>query len=129
VIAAQHGVDIVPIYVFGTHEAMPPGQNWPKRKRGRLFSRRHKVEVRFGAPVRCDDPAQRREAMAAVQEFWDRNGLPAEPAEQPVSHDVLLIHKTLAMHEAATGALPAPRFDRILQPAPEPGPDRSTTAA
>ena len=51
VIAAQHGIDIVPIYVDGTHEAMPPGQNWPKRRPGRLFSRRHKVEVRFGEPI------------------------------------------------------------------------------
>ena len=25
VIAAQHGIDIVPIYVDGTHDAMPPG--------------------------------------------------------------------------------------------------------
>ena len=31
VIAANHDVDIVPIYLSGTHEAMPPGQNWPRR--------------------------------------------------------------------------------------------------
>ena len=55
VIAAQHGVDIVPIYVNGTHDAMPPGQNWPKRRPGRCFSRRHKVEVRFGDPIRPRD--------------------------------------------------------------------------
>lgn len=125
VIAAQHGIDIVPIYVSGTHDAMPPGQNWPKRRPARLISRRHKVEVRFGAPVGCDDPALRREAMAEVQEYWDRKGLPAEPAAPPVVHDVLLIHKALALHEAATGEPAAPRFDHIRRP----GPDRSTTAA
>src|SRR4051795_2723215 len=47
-LASQHGLSIVPIYVTGTHEAMPPGQSWPKRG---LFSRRHRVEVRFGEPI------------------------------------------------------------------------------
>ena len=51
VIAAQHGIPIVPIHVRGTHDAMPPGQNWPKRKPGRFFSRRHQIEVRFGQPI------------------------------------------------------------------------------
>ena len=32
-IAQQHGIPIVPIFVKGTHEAMPPGQSWPKRRR------------------------------------------------------------------------------------------------
>ena len=59
VIAAQHGIDVVPIYVSGTHDAMPPGQNWPKRKPGKLLSRRHKVEVRFGRPIA---PARRGRA-------------------------------------------------------------------
>ena len=77
VIAAQHGIDIVPIYVSGTHDAMPPGQNWPKRKPGRFFSRRHKVEVRFGRPIRPRDEEQRREVMDEVRAFWERKGRPA----------------------------------------------------
>ena len=126
VIAAQHGIDIVPIYVAGTHDAMPPGQNWPKRKPARLvFSRRHKVEVRFGTPIRADDPARRREVMAEVQEFWARQGLPAEPDPAPVVHDVLLIHQTLEAYEAATGQAAGTRFEHL----PAPAPDRSTTAA
>ena len=52
VIAANHDVDIVPIYLSGTHTAMPPDQNWPRRLPGRFFSRRHQVEVRFGEPIR-----------------------------------------------------------------------------
>jgi 1-acyl-sn-glycerol-3-phosphate acyltransferase len=125
VIAAQHGIDIIPIYVSGTHAAMPPGQNWPKRRPGRLFSRRHKVEGRFGQPVRCADPALRREAMAEVQEFWERKGLPAEPAPAPVAHDVLLMHQALAMHEAATGQAAGTRFEQFTVGEP----DRSTTPA
>ncbi len=83
VIAAQHGIDVVPIYLSGTHEAMPPGQNWPKRIPGRLFSRRHEVEVRFGDPIRPRDADDRREVMDEVRAFWSRKGLPPAPAAPP----------------------------------------------
>ena len=83
VIAAQHGIDVVPIYLSGTHEAMPPGQNWPKRIPGRLFSRRHEVEVRFGDPIRPRDADDRREVMDEVRAFWSQKGLPPAPAAPP----------------------------------------------
>jgi 1-acyl-sn-glycerol-3-phosphate acyltransferase len=51
VLASHHNLPIVPIRVVGTGEAMPPGAVWPKRMRGRLFSRRHRVEVTFGEPI------------------------------------------------------------------------------
>jgi hypothetical protein len=45
--ALTHASDLDLIYLFsGTHEAMPPGQGWPRRIPGRFFSRRHEVEVR-----------------------------------------------------------------------------------
>ena len=50
VIAQQHAIPIVPIRVKGTHDAMPPGRNWPKRVKG-FFSRRHRLEVHFGPPI------------------------------------------------------------------------------
>jgi 1-acyl-sn-glycerol-3-phosphate acyltransferase len=106
VIAANHDIDIVPIYLSGTYEAMPPGQSWPRRIPGRFFSRRHQVEVRFGRPIRPRDVEHRHEAMAAVREFWDRKGLltPPRPA--------------------------APRrFDRATTAPPEPARDHSTTPA
>jgi 1-acyl-sn-glycerol-3-phosphate acyltransferase len=59
IIAQQHDIPIVPIRVHGTHDAMPPGCNWPKRKRG-FLSRRHHVEIEFCTPVRPipgEDPA------------------------------------------------------------------------
>jgi 1-acyl-sn-glycerol-3-phosphate acyltransferase len=83
VIAAHHGVDIVPIYVSGTHRAMPPGQNWPQRIPGRFLSRRHEVEVRFGEPIRARDAEQRRDVMDEVRAFWDRKGLPRAPEQPP----------------------------------------------
>jgi 1-acyl-sn-glycerol-3-phosphate acyltransferase len=105
VIAANHDVEIVPIYVSGTHEAMPPGQGWPRRIPGRFFSRRHRVEVRFGRPIRPRDVEHRHEAMDEVRAFWDRNGLP----------------------EARVGATP-PRFERAAAVSSAPERERHTTA-
>ena len=103
VIAANHGIDIVPIYLHGTHEAMPPGQNWPRRIPSRFLSRRHQVEVRFGEPIRPRDIEHRHEAMDAVREFWDRKGLPAPP--------------TPARFERPAAAPPAPAGSRSTTPA------------
>ena len=101
VLAANHDIDIVPIYLSGTHQAMPPGQNWPKRRPGRFLSRRHKVEVRFGAPIPARDESQRREVMDEVRAFWDRKGLPADGDAAPApAHDVLVMHRALREHEA-----------------------------
>src|SRR3954447_3168880 len=129
VIAAKHDVDIVPIYVSGTHDAMPPGQNWPKRRPGRLFSRRHKVEVRFGEPITPRDESDRREVMDEVRAFWERKGLPADGVEAPVAHDVLLIHQALMLHEATVGVDAARRFAPVAPLASEPVAGRSATAA
>jgi 1-acyl-sn-glycerol-3-phosphate acyltransferase len=129
VIAAHHDIDIIPIYVLGTHDAMPPGQNWPKRKPGRLFSRRHKVEVRFGKPIRPRDEAHRREVMDEVRAFWERKGLPADDdvAAAP-AHDVLLMHRAIEEYEARHEGEPTLRFEPAGQD-PEPSEQRSTSAA
>jgi 1-acyl-sn-glycerol-3-phosphate acyltransferase len=81
VLAAQHGVAIVPIHVSGTHAAMPPGLNWPKRLSGRVLSRRHEVVVRFGEPIWPGEDEHRTEVMARVREFL--TGEPAEPEPTP----------------------------------------------
>jgi 1-acyl-sn-glycerol-3-phosphate acyltransferase len=99
VLAAQHRLSIVPIWVGGTREAMPPGQNWPKRVQGRFFSRRVKVEVRFGPPILPRDPADRHEVMAQVREFWERAGRPESGEKAPSAHDVLTMHAALRAHE------------------------------
>jgi 1-acyl-sn-glycerol-3-phosphate acyltransferase len=99
VLAAQHNVNIVPIWVGGTHDAMPPGQNWPKRLPGRFFSRRVKVEVRFGSPIPPRDTSARREVMDEVRGFWEREGRPADGQEPPSAHDVLIMHAALRAHE------------------------------
>jgi 1-acyl-sn-glycerol-3-phosphate acyltransferase len=114
VLAAQHGLNIVPIWVGGTHEAMPPGQNWPKRLRGRFFSRRVKVEVRFGPPIPPRDPSERREVMADVRAFWEREGRPAS-GKAPSARDVLDMHAAMRAGGRGggqpQGASPLPRSD------------------
>src|SRR3954447_20625910 len=98
VLAAAHDVAILPIYVNGTREAMPPGRRWPKRFRagrtaagGPRGSRpgptpRQPICVRSGPPIRPEPGEHRNEAMARVQAWFDaQEGIaPAgAPAAQP----------------------------------------------
>lgn len=74
VLAAHHNVSILPIRVTGTAEAMPPGQIWPKRLRGRLglLTHRHRIEVSFGEPI---PPQEDAAALTErVQSFFDAAG-------------------------------------------------------
>jgi 1-acyl-sn-glycerol-3-phosphate acyltransferase len=108
VIAAQHGIPIVPIHVRGTHAAMPPGQNWPKRKPGRFFSRRHQLEVRFGHPIQPESEAARHEVMDEVREFFDRDQTPEV--------DLLVMHRVLEDFEARHPGEASRRFRRAVVP-------------
>jgi 1-acyl-sn-glycerol-3-phosphate acyltransferase len=87
VIAQRHGIPIVPIQIKGTHDAMPPGRNWPKRVKG-FFSRRHRVEVRFGPPIvpaAGEDPSQ---VMHRVRRYLeDRPGVEVVNGGDAGGHD------------------------------------------
>ncbi len=78
VIAQQHGIPIVPIYVKGTHDAMPPGRNWPKKRW--LLGRRHRVEIHFGPPIWPGIGEHRTDVMARVRTF-----LETEAGQVPVT--------------------------------------------
>jgi len=69
VLAARHGLTIVPIRVTGTREAMPPGRFWPSRLRGRRNSNRHPVSIAFGDPIPPGDDVG--EIIRNVQRFFD----------------------------------------------------------
>jgi 1-acyl-sn-glycerol-3-phosphate acyltransferase len=77
VLAAHHNLSIVPIRVTGTAEAMPPGSFWPKRLRGRLFSRRHRVEVTFGEPI---PPLSDTAALIEKVQYFFESGETKPPA-------------------------------------------------
>jgi 1-acyl-sn-glycerol-3-phosphate acyltransferase len=49
-LAAEHDLPIVPIYVSGTRDAMPRGHHWMVFKAGRPGPR-HPLEIRFGEPI------------------------------------------------------------------------------
>jgi len=85
VIAQQHDIPIVPIRVIGTHHAMPPGRNWPKRLKGRFLSRRHKVEVHFGEPIWPAEGEHRHEVMERVRASIDPDLPSTPPAAAPRS--------------------------------------------
>jgi 1-acyl-sn-glycerol-3-phosphate acyltransferase len=70
VIAVRHGIPIVPVRVRGTHDAMPPGRSWPSRRHG-FASRRHAVEVTFGAPIWPGVDEDRTHVMARVRGHLD----------------------------------------------------------
>jgi 1-acyl-sn-glycerol-3-phosphate acyltransferase len=72
VLAAAHGLKIVPIRVTGTREAMPPGRLWPKRLRAKHVSKRHRITVSFGEPI--NPTADTAELIASVQRFFEEAG-------------------------------------------------------
>jgi 1-acyl-sn-glycerol-3-phosphate acyltransferase len=69
VLAAAHGLKIVPIRVTGTREAMPPGQIWPRRLRAKPVSKRHPITVSFGEPI--SPTSDTAELIQSVQRFFE----------------------------------------------------------
>lgn len=76
VLAAAHGIPIVPIYVAGTHATMPVGRRWMRR---RPDGRRQELRVAFGPPVRPAGPEDRRDAMERVRLFFESEGATTTP--------------------------------------------------
>ena len=73
VLAAAHNLSIIPIRVTGTADAMPPGRLWPKRLRGRLLTKRHRITVAFGEPI-LPNGGDTAALIERVQSFFDNNG-------------------------------------------------------
>ena len=79
-LAAQHQLPIVPIYLSGTGDAMPRGRHWMVFKAGRP-GRRHAVEIRFGPPIVAGADARPSEVMERVRLFFAECG--AETQREP----------------------------------------------
>lgn len=71
VLANRHKLPVVPIRVSGTRAVMPPGRFWPKRLHGRVLSKRHRVQVSFGEPIKPADDAGA--VIDRVQRFFDQD--------------------------------------------------------
>jgi 1-acyl-sn-glycerol-3-phosphate acyltransferase len=76
VLAAQHDLAIVPVYVSGTHATMPAGRPWMRRGPGR---RRRDVRVAFGPPIRAAAHEDRRDVMERVRLFFASKGATTTP--------------------------------------------------
>ncbi len=94
VLAAAHGMPIVPVYVAGTHQTMPVGRRWMRRGPGR---RRRPIEIRFGAPVWPQPGEHRTEVMDRVRQF-----LAASGAETTLDKRIAARERRLAEVEGGT---------------------------
>jgi 1-acyl-sn-glycerol-3-phosphate acyltransferase len=64
VLAAQHGLALVPIHVSGSHDVMPVGRYWPKFRPG---MKRHPVTIDIGEPIKPEGTEHRTEVMERVR--------------------------------------------------------------
>jgi 1-acyl-sn-glycerol-3-phosphate acyltransferase len=76
-LAAEHDLPIVPIYVSGTGKAMPRGHHWMVFKAGRPGPR-HPLEVRFGNPIVPRAGERPSEVMERVRLFLAECGAKTE---------------------------------------------------
>ena len=79
-LAAEHHLPIVPIYVSGTGRAMPRGHRWMVFKAGRPGPR-HSLEIRFGKPIACRAEERPGEVIERVRLFLAECG--AETEREP----------------------------------------------
>lgn len=79
VLAAQHDLPLVPIHVSGTHEVMPVGRYWMRRRPGNA---RHPIAIRFGPPIQPQGVEHRSEVMERVRAFFEQAGADTTPAER-----------------------------------------------
>jgi 1-acyl-sn-glycerol-3-phosphate acyltransferase len=76
-LAAEHDMPIVPVYVAGTGQAMPRGHRWMVFKAGRPGPR-HPLEIRFGKPIVPRAGERPSEVMERVRLFLAECGADTE---------------------------------------------------
>jgi 1-acyl-sn-glycerol-3-phosphate acyltransferase len=81
-LAAQHDLPIVPIYVSGTRKAMPRGHHWMIFKAGRPGPR-HPLEIRFGEPIVPREGESPAEVMERVRLFLAECGAETDREAHP----------------------------------------------
>jgi 1-acyl-sn-glycerol-3-phosphate acyltransferase len=82
VLAAQHDIPIVPVYVSGTHATMPVGRRWMRR---RPDGSRQRVRVAFGPAIRHPGDEHRKEVMERVRLFFESQGARTTPDKTVVN--------------------------------------------
>jgi 1-acyl-sn-glycerol-3-phosphate acyltransferase len=82
VLAAQHDLAIVPVFVSGTHATMPVGRSFMRRAPG---GRRRPVKVAFGSAIRPQPGEHRTEVMERVRQFFEGQGAETTPDKRIVA--------------------------------------------
>jgi 1-acyl-sn-glycerol-3-phosphate acyltransferase len=85
-VAAEHDMPVVPIYLAGTREAMPRGHHWMVFKAGRPGPR-HRLEIRFGEPIVPGPDERPSEVMERVRRWFAECGADTESEPQPDQAD------------------------------------------
>jgi 1-acyl-sn-glycerol-3-phosphate acyltransferase len=85
-LASEHPLPVVPIYVSGTREAMPRGRRWMVFKAGRPGPR-HSLEIRFGKPIVPRASESPSETMERVRQFLADSGARTEREPRPEHAD------------------------------------------
>jgi 1-acyl-sn-glycerol-3-phosphate acyltransferase len=80
-LAAEHDLPIVPIYVSGTAAAMPRGRRWVTFKAGRPGPR-HPIEIRFGTPIAIRARERPSMVMERIRLFLAECGAETERERQ-----------------------------------------------
>ena len=82
VLAAQHDLPLVPIHLSGTHDVMPVGRYWMRRRPAKPLPRRRPIEIRFGAPIQPEGVEHRTDVMERVRAFFEQAGAETTPDER-----------------------------------------------
>ena len=69
-LAVEHAIPVVPMYLEGTHEAMPPGRAWPVK---------YPVQLHLGAPLSPEALDDARSFTARLQASFDELVRTARP--------------------------------------------------
>lgn len=93
VIVSQTGCSVVPAYLKGTFDVLPPGARWPRLR---------KVTVRFGVPIQFEVGKQKE--RAETKQFYQQ------------------VSRTVIEHIAALGQVPVPTGRVDLAPQTPNGP-------
>jgi 1-acyl-sn-glycerol-3-phosphate acyltransferase len=103
VLAARHGVPIVPVHISGTDGAMPPGRNWMVRPKDGGRWARHTIRVSLGVPIRVGPGEDRLEVMETVRLFMATCGAETTPDPRLLVQRAAVVETAAQRPRAASG--------------------------
>jgi 1-acyl-sn-glycerol-3-phosphate acyltransferase len=103
VLAARHGVPIVPVHISGTHRAMPPGRGWMERPEAGGRRARHDIRVSFGVPIAVAPDDEPLETMEDVRLFMVASGAETTPDPRLTDRRAIATEDVAEIASAAHG--------------------------